>query len=128
MTDDDPEVGAALLPKPDEGDEENPVQPWRRLCGQCSTLPIALCERCRRLVASGRNLGPLPSFALEKVDSSACMTCKGHFPDAKDGSRARFCVRHGTPTRRAHGPSDSWERSPVEPHGLTMTSRPHWFA
>jgi hypothetical protein len=66
------------------------------LCAWCSVMHAsALCERCRALVASGKNRGPLPSFLLTRVERSECWGCRPPDPTKNpDPVQAKFCARH----------------------------------
>jgi hypothetical protein len=75
--------------------------PATMLCAWCSVMHAsALCERCRALVASGKNRGPLPSMLIPRVERRECWACSPA-GDRKTGALAsrnpadaKFCAPH----------------------------------
>jgi hypothetical protein len=100
------------------------------LCPACSVLhSAALCERCRSLVASGKNRGPLPSFLIpHALDKHECWACKPPDPAKNpDPSQAKFCSRHiEASTRRRRVVPLEYDR-PQTPRAVGQPSSRHWF-
>jgi hypothetical protein len=82
----------------------DPIDRAKRLCSRCSVVAmnnvaVPLGARCKALVESGRNEGPLPVPLIPTCSTRECSICRGWTPSGC-GDIA-FCARHAEQARPA---------------------------
>jgi hypothetical protein len=106
----------APAPVPDPGDEQNPAQPWLRLCALCTIATgRRSCSRCSSLVKSGACIGPAVDIP-HAIYRRECAHCHVTPLRAED---VRLCERHRASVyaRTSRG-LDSFDHAPAEPMAL----------
>ncbi len=100
------------------------------LCPWCSVMhSSAPCERCRKLIASGKNRGGLPSFMIPRAEyPSECWAC--HPPDPEkhpNPANAKFCRRHIEASQGYRRVVPLEFNQPQVPRAVAMKRREEWF-